>query len=188
MEIDLSDPPRRIVWGGRGAQSNGRQVDAPDKNEQKRPHFLIIFYSLFNHSPVYLLTCPPKKMTISHTAYYAISTWIDRKNITKMYNFRRFLLISGTCFNHVFATLGYIFWLVLFDLSYFFLTCPTWKTDPKCGRKAWDLHAKRTEDKCIPGPRNRWKPIQKHGREAEEMPRDQVKEMEKVRNASRKVF
>ena len=131
MEIDLSDPPRRIVWGGRGAQSNGRQVDAPDKNEQKRPHFLIIFYSLFNHSPVYLLTCPPKKMTISHTAYYAISTWIDRKNITKMYNFRRFLLISGTCFNHVFATLGYIFWLVLFDLSYFFLTCPTWFVLPK---------------------------------------------------------
>ena len=31
---------------------------------QKRLHFLIIFYSLFSHSPVYLLTCPREKYDI----------------------------------------------------------------------------------------------------------------------------
>ena len=34
---------------------------------QKRLHFLIIFYSLFSHSPVYLLTCPRRLRDMSES-------------------------------------------------------------------------------------------------------------------------
>ena len=40
---------------------------------QKRLHFLIIFYSLFSHSPVYLLTCPREKYDIFYHVYSLFS-------------------------------------------------------------------------------------------------------------------